>query len=78
MEFQCLAPNCVVVSCSNGTRVLYSYAAPAAAYIPGEGYIKSERYFSRQTSSHVVQFARGNAVRTVTHDALLKIAKEVC
>lgn len=76
MELQRLGANVAVINLHNGTRILFSYDTPVAAYIPGEGYIKSERFFSRTTTGHVSQFAKGNMARTVTHETMAKLAQE--
>lgn len=42
----------------NGALVLRSYATPVAAYIPGLGYMETERKFSRTTTSQISQWKR--------------------
>lgn len=76
MELQPLAQNAFVVALKNGVRLLYSYGSPAAVYVPGRGYLRTEWYISRTTSAHVTEFARGNTPRAVPHDEIVKIAKE--
>ena len=34
-------------------RILFSYRTPVAAYIFGEGYVKTEKYWSVTTSRHI-------------------------
>ena len=34
-------------------RILFSYRTPVAAYIFGEGYVKTEKYQSVTTSRHI-------------------------
>lgn len=76
MELQRLGANVAVINLNNGARILFSYDTPVAAYIPGKGYIKSERFFSRTTTAHVSQFFKGNQGATVTHDTMVKLASE--
>lgn len=76
MELQRLGANVAVINLSSGARILFSYDTPVAAYIPGEGYIKSERFFSRTTTAHVAQFLKGNQGATVTHETLTRLAQE--
>ena len=42
----------------NGAHVLFSYATPVGAYIPGLGWLETERKYSRTTSKHVTQWLR--------------------
>ncbi len=76
MELQPLFKNAFVVSLRSGIKLLYSYGAPAAVYVPGRGYLRSEWYVSRTTTAHVCEFSKGNAAQTVKHDEILKIAQE--
>ncbi len=52
----------------NGTRVLFSYGIPVAAYIPGIGpvgtYIRTNRTHSKTTSRHVTEWL-GSGCRSV-------------
>lgn len=76
MELQRLGANVAVINLNNGARILFSYDTPVAAFIPGEGYIKSERFFSRTTTAHVAEFLRGNHGVKVTHETIAKLAQE--
>ena len=43
-----------------GTTVFFSYQTPVAAHIPGEGYVKTDKQWSRTTSKHIGQFIARN------------------
>ena len=45
-----------------GASVLYSYQTPAAAFVPGRGYLRTEEHYSCTTSRHVNAWARGATV----------------
>ena len=75
MELQPLAKNAFVVVLHSGVRLLYSYGSPAAAYVPGRGFVRSDWYISRTSNAHVSTFTADKA-RTVPHDEIVKIARE--
>ena len=60
MNLNPIAANQTEVEMSNGTTVFYSYKTPVAAHVPGEGYFKTDKYWSRTTSKHIGQFIRRN------------------
>ena len=45
--------NRTIVSFDDGSEILFSYATPVAAFIPGTGYVRTERQWSRTTSKHI-------------------------
>lgn len=49
-----------VVTCDDGTRILYSYTTPVAVHIPGQGYFEASEYYSRTTNSHIREFVRSS------------------
>jgi hypothetical protein len=48
------------VELPNGTTVLFSYSTPVACHIPGQGYYRTTKTWSRTTSKHISQFIRRN------------------
>ena len=42
---------------TNDARILFSYRTPVAAYIYGEGFVKTEKYWSVTTSRHIKKWA---------------------
>lgn len=61
-----MSQNQTRVQLTDGREVLVSYQTPVAAYIPGRGYVRSDKYWSRTTSKHVSQYCgrpgQGNEV----------------
>ena len=81
MKLKRLGPSMTEVERADGTRILYSYETPCAAYIPrgfGElagGWIKTDKFFSRTTAGHVTKWlAPGARARIVPHYEIEKIA----
>lgn len=60
MNLNPVAANQNEVELTNGVTVFFSYKTPVAAHVPGEGYVKTEKYWSRTTSKHIGQFLRRN------------------
>lgn len=60
MKLTPIAANQTEVELADGTTVFFSYKTPVAAHVPGEGYCKTERSWSRTTSKHIGQFLRRN------------------
>ena len=52
MQLTPIASNMTEVETSEA-RILFSYRTPVAAYIFGEGYVKTEQYWSVTTSRHI-------------------------
>lgn len=75
MDFQRIDGNMAVIMFNDGTRIMFSYGEPAAAYLPGRGYLKSTRYLSRSTNQHVVKFTAGNMAAPVDHSEILELAQ---
>lgn len=76
MEMQQVDANMAVIMFKDGTRIMFSYDVPIAAYVPGRGYIRSSRYFSRSSNQHVLQFLNGNMGTPVDHSEILELAHE--
>ena len=56
MKLQNLGAHKNVIHLDNGTDVLISYETPVAAFIPGIGYVRTERSWSVTTSKHITQW----------------------
>lgn len=79
-----LGPSMTVLHLHDGSRVLFSYETPVAAYV-AEGpntraeYWKTDRWFSRTTTGHVNRwlgtYGAMRTARTVPHDVLVKLMK---
>lgn len=48
----------------DGTRVLFSFQVPVAAFIPGDGYIRTSQVYSNTTTRHVNEWL-GHGCRSV-------------
>lgn len=42
----------------NGAQILKSYSTPVAAYIPGLGFMETDRKWSVTTSKHITQWKK--------------------
>ena len=60
MNLNPIAANQNEVELPNGTTVFFSYKTAVAAHIPGNGYYKTEKKWSRTTSKHINQFIARN------------------
>ena len=54
-----LASNQNLVKLNSGVQVLFSYRTPVAAYVPGEGYFRTNQNWSKTTSKHINKWLRG-------------------
>jgi len=52
MQLTPIASNMTEVETSEA-RILFSYRTPVAAYIYGEGYVKTDKWWSTTTSRHI-------------------------
>ena len=57
MQLTPIASNMTEVETSEA-RILFSYRTPVAAYIFGEGFVKTEKYWSTTTSRHINKWLR--------------------
>lgn len=60
-----VASNMTELHLPNGNVVLFSYSTPVAACIRGEGYVRTEQYFSKTTSCHIGKWLDGVNAKTV-------------
>lgn len=78
-----LGPSSHILTLKDGTRILFSYGTPVAAWTPwadllagerlvcgGPGYLKSSKFHSRITSDHVARFLGSNQARAVDQAVL--------
>jgi len=56
MKLNPLGNNQNEVELANDTLVLFSYKTPVAAFIPGKGFIKTNKKWSVTTSKHIKQW----------------------
>ena len=60
MRLTPIASNMTEVETSDA-RVLFSYSTPVAAYIYGEGYVRTEKWYSVTTSRHINKWLGGRS-----------------
>lgn len=78
-----LGPSSHVLTLKDGTRILFSYGTPVAAWLPcgirnpvnyalvaEAGYLKTSTFHSRTTSGHVARFLGSNQARAVDQAVL--------
>jgi hypothetical protein len=53
MSISPIGSNQTELSLPDGSRVLFSYKTPVAAYVIGRGYIRTEERFGPTTSKHI-------------------------
>ena len=58
MKLSPIAANQTQVELKNGTVVLFSYKTPVAAFVPGQGYVRTKTQYSRTTSKHINKWVR--------------------
>jgi len=51
-----LGSNQTVIRNDNGIEILFSYNTPVAAFVPEHGYIKTEKFHSKTTLRHILNF----------------------
>ena len=60
MKVQQVGSNQTEVTLADGTCILYSYATPVAALVPGKGWIRTAQQWSATTTKHVNAWIRKN------------------
>ena len=60
MQLTPIASNMTEVE-TKDARILFSYRTPVAAYIFGEGFVKTEKYWSVTTSRHINKWCARDA-----------------
>jgi hypothetical protein len=54
----------------NGTKVLFSYQTPVAAFHPNQGWIRTSKKFSVTTTKHINKWLAGINAASVDHSFL--------
>lgn len=55
-----------------GMRFLVSYETPVAAYLPGVGMVRTEKFYSNTTSKHINRWLDGREAERVSPDIIKK------
>ena len=66
MQLTPIASNMTEIETSEA-RILFSYRTPVAAYIFGEGYVKTDQFWSVTTSRHINKWERRMAKKSPKH-----------
>ena len=61
MKLKAIAANQNEIETSDGTLVFFSYKTPVAAFISGQGIIRTKKKWSSTTSRHINQWIGANA-----------------
>lgn len=88
-EFKRHGANVVEVVANDGTRVLFSYDQPVAAFVvetdsldikapPVTAFVRTSRFWSRTTSRHVAEWLQENGADalTVDQETINRISRE--
>lgn len=65
MKLNPIAANQNEVTLNDGTVIFFSYKTPVAAFIPGNGYVRSETKWSRTTTKHINKWLDGVVAKLV-------------
>jgi hypothetical protein len=77
MKLEIVGSNMTELSFDNGTRVLFSYNTPVAAYSNAlGGYVRTEEKWSQTTSRHISKWLDGRKADEVAQSALDNLLKE--
>ena len=72
MQLTPIASNMTEVETSDA-RILFSYRTPVAAYVFGEGYVRTEKWWSVTTSRHINKWLDGGTAKEVSQTYLDKL-----
>ena len=75
MQLTPIASNMTEVETSEA-RILFSYRTPVAAYVFGEGYVRTEKWYSVTTSRHInkwLDLRQGETAKEVSQTYLDKL-----
>ena len=77
MQLTPIASNMTEVETSEA-RILFSYRTPVAAYVYGDGFVRTEKWWSVTTSRHINKWLPENGtVKEVTQTYLDNLVQEV-
>lgn len=70
MKIRKAGNNMTELSLTNGTDVLFSYETPVAAFVEGDGYVRTETRYSVTTSKHINKWLNGMVAREVPQSVI--------
>ena len=72
MQLTPIASNMTEVETSEA-RILFSYRTPVAAYVYGDGFVRTEKWWSVTTSRHINKWLDGGTAKEVAQTYLDKL-----
>ena len=76
MQLTPIASNMTEIETSEA-RILFSYRTPVAAYVFGEGYVRTEKWWSVTTSRHINKWLDGGTAKEVSQTYLDNLVQGV-
>ena len=76
MQLTPIASNMTEIETSEA-RILFSYRTPVAAYVFGEGFVRTEKWWSVTTSRHINKWLDGGTPKEVAQTYLDNLVQEV-
>ena len=73
MQLTPIASNMTEVETSEA-RILFSYRTPVAAYVFGEGFVRTEKWWSVTTSRHINKWLDGSQAKEVPQEKINLLA----
>ena len=70
MKLENLGLNQTVLTFQNGTKILFSYNTPVAAYVVQQGFVKTKTNHSVTTTKHIQKWLNGCYATPVSQDYL--------
>lgn len=75
MKIKNIGSNQIQISVDDGTEVLVSYSTPVAAFVPGQGYVRTEKFWSNTTSKHINRWIGSYKAKSVPQETLDDLIK---
>lgn len=60
MKLRPIAANATVIELPSGTAIFFSYETPVAAFVPGKGVLRTDKFFSKTTTNHINGWIKTN------------------
>ena len=76
MQLTPIASNMTEVETSEA-RILFSYRTPVAAYVFGEGFVRTDKFWSVTTSRHINKWLDGGTAKEVAQTYLDQLVQGV-
>lgn len=60
MKLTPIAANATEIELPSGTAIFFSYQTPVAAFVPGRGVLRTDKFFSKTTTKHINGWIKNN------------------